>query len=36
MEGTGQDCYLHACDLCFVILEDAEGRLSKSHLRIVN
>jgi hypothetical protein len=26
-EGTGQECYLHACDLCFVILEDAEGHL---------
>ena len=22
MEGTGQECYLHACDLCFLVYTD--------------
>lgn len=29
MEGTGQECYTHACDLCFVVVEDEQGQLSK-------
>ncbi|KAJ7741865.1 hypothetical protein B0H16DRAFT_1323588 [Mycena metata] len=30
MEGTGQECYAHACDLCFVIAENADGQLMKT------
>ncbi|KAJ7672974.1 hypothetical protein DFH06DRAFT_979239 [Mycena polygramma] len=29
MEGIGQECYAHACDLCFVVFEDADGNLVK-------
>ncbi|KAJ7508142.1 hypothetical protein B0H11DRAFT_1704742 [Mycena galericulata] len=29
MEGTGQECYTHACDLCFVVVEDEQGQLMK-------
>ncbi|KAJ6455114.1 hypothetical protein C8R47DRAFT_1251149 [Mycena vitilis] len=29
MEGTGQECYTHACDLCFVIVENNQGQLMK-------
>ncbi|KAJ7254975.1 hypothetical protein B0H12DRAFT_1289102 [Mycena haematopus] len=28
IEGTGQECYAHACDLCFHIVENAQGQLS--------
>ncbi|KAJ7118529.1 hypothetical protein C8R43DRAFT_1137271 [Mycena crocata] len=31
MEGTGQECYAHACDLCFAIVENAQGQLMKIH-----
>ncbi|KAJ7122670.1 hypothetical protein C8R43DRAFT_1136083 [Mycena crocata] len=31
MEGTGQECYTHACDLCFAIVENAQGQLMKIH-----
>lgn len=29
MEGTGQECYTHACDACFIVLEDENGRKSE-------
>ncbi|KAK7026326.1 hypothetical protein R3P38DRAFT_3269302 [Favolaschia claudopus] len=29
MEGTGQECYAHACDLCFHIVENEHGQLTK-------
>ncbi|KAF7354501.1 hypothetical protein MVEN_01139400 [Mycena venus] len=29
MEGTGQECYAHACDLCFHIFENENGQLMK-------
>ncbi|KAJ7104805.1 hypothetical protein C8R44DRAFT_639637, partial [Mycena epipterygia] len=28
-EGTGQECYAHACDLCFVIVKNEQGQLMK-------
>ncbi|KAJ7092220.1 hypothetical protein C8R44DRAFT_750333 [Mycena epipterygia] len=28
-EGTGQECYVHACDLCFVIVKNEQGQLMK-------
>ncbi|KAJ7028171.1 hypothetical protein C8F04DRAFT_1044296 [Mycena alexandri] len=31
MEGTGQECYAHACDLCFVVYENEHGHLVKMH-----
>ncbi|KAJ7185334.1 hypothetical protein C8R46DRAFT_981891 [Mycena filopes] len=30
MEGTGQECYAHACDLCFVVFENDRGELMKT------
>ncbi|KAJ7663445.1 hypothetical protein B0H17DRAFT_1144090 [Mycena rosella] len=29
MEGIGQEHWAHACDLCFVIFEDADGNIMK-------
>ncbi|KAJ6600574.1 hypothetical protein DFH09DRAFT_844323, partial [Mycena vulgaris] len=29
MEGTGQECYAHTCDLCFIIVENEQGQLMK-------
>jgi hypothetical protein len=29
MEGIGQECYAHACDLCFHIVENEQGELSQ-------
>lgn len=28
-EGTGQENYLHACDLCFIVFTDDDGRICK-------
>jgi hypothetical protein len=27
MEGPGQEAYFHACDLCFFVFEDNDGKL---------
>lgn len=32
MEGTGQECYAHACDLCFVIVKNEQGQLSECQI----
>lgn len=29
IEGIGQECWPHACNLCFIVFEDDEGRLSE-------
>ncbi|KAJ6494189.1 hypothetical protein C8R45DRAFT_927415 [Mycena sanguinolenta] len=29
MEGTGQECYAHACDLCFHVFQNKDGQLMK-------
>lgn len=29
MEGIGQECYAHACDTCFIVFSDNEGRISE-------
>ncbi|KAF4609858.1 hypothetical protein D9613_010386 [Agrocybe pediades] len=31
MEGTGQEEYTHACDACFLVSVDSEGRKTKIH-----
>lgn len=28
MEGIGQEAYPHACDLCFIVLDDEQGQRS--------
>jgi hypothetical protein len=29
MEGIGQECYAHACNLCFHVIKNEHGQLSQ-------
>lgn len=33
-EGTGQEAYNHACDLCFIVYEDKDGREGECALNL--
>lgn len=32
-EGIGQECYPHACDLCFIVFLNDDGEIGKSFLK---